>query len=32
MKPGSLYDKRLAETFDAPNRLLIEAGEEITLE
>ena len=32
MAPGSLYDKRLAEAFDAPNRLVIAAGEEITLE
>ena len=32
MAPGSLYDPKRAEIFDAPNRLLIEAGEEITLE
>ena len=32
MAPGSLYEKRLAEAFDAPNRLLVAAGEEITLE
>jgi len=31
IKPGELYSKELAETFDAPNRLLVAAGEEIEL-
>lgn len=31
MKPGSLFDKDIAESFDAPNRLIVEAGEEIEL-
>ncbi len=32
MAPGSLFDKERAELFDAPNRLILPAGEEITLE
>jgi len=31
MKPGALFDRERAEAFDAPNRLIVEAGEEITL-
>lgn len=31
MKPGALFDRELAEKFDAPNRLIVEAGEEIVL-
>ena len=31
MKPGELFDKERAEAFNAPNRLIIPAGEEITL-
>ena len=30
-KPGSLFDKDAAESFNAPNRLIIEAGQEIEL-
>ena len=32
MAPGSLFDQKRAELFDAPNRLIIPAGEEIILE
>ena len=32
MKPGELFDRKRAEKFDAPNRLIVEAGEEIALE
>ena len=32
MKPGALFDKKIAEKFDVPDRLIIPAGEEITLE
>lgn len=32
MAPGKLFDQERAEMFDAPNRLIIPAGEEITLE
>jgi hypothetical protein len=32
MKPGALFDLERAEGFDAPNRLIFEAGVEITLE
>ena len=32
MAPGKLFDQKRAETFDVPNRLIIPAGEEITLE
>ena len=32
MAPGKLFDQKKAEMFDAPNRLIIPAGEEITLE
>ena len=32
MAPGSLFDEERAELFDAPNRLILPAGEEITLE
>ncbi len=31
MKPGALFDRRVAEAFDAPGRLIIEPGWEITL-
>ena len=31
MKPGELFDRKRAEQFNAPNRLIIEAGEEIEL-
>jgi len=31
MKPGELFDRKRAEAFNAPNRLIVEAGEEITL-
>lgn len=31
IKPGKLFDKTLAEQFNAPNRLIIEPGEEIGL-
>jgi len=31
LKPGALFDRDLAEQFTGPNRLIIEAGEEITL-
>ena len=32
MAPGKLFDQKRAEKFDAPNRLIIPAGEEIILE
>ena len=32
MAPGELFNPKRAELFDAPNRLIIPAGEEITLE
>jgi len=32
MAPGALFDQERAERFDAPNRLIIPAGEEIILE
>ena len=32
MAPGKLFDRERAEKFDVPNRLIIPAGEEITLE
>lgn len=32
MKPGALFDRERAEAFDAPNRLIAPAGEEIELE
>ncbi len=32
MAPGKLFDQERAELFDVPNRLIIPAGEEITLE
>ena len=32
MAPGSLFDQKRAELFDAPNRLIIPAGKEIILE
>ena len=32
MAPGKLFDRERAEQFDAPNRLIIPAGEEIVLE
>ena len=31
MKPGALFDRAMAEQFNAPNRLIVEAGEEIEL-
>jgi len=31
-KPGSLFDRKTAERVNAPNRLIIEAGDEIELE
>ena len=31
MKPGELFDQARAEAFNAPNRLIVAAGEEITL-
>ena len=31
MKPGELFDQALAEQFTGPNRLIVEAGKEITL-
>ena len=32
MAPGKLFDQNRAVLFDAPNRLILPAGEEITLE
>ena len=32
MAPGKLFDPARAEAFDAPNRLILPAGEEISLE
>lgn len=32
MAPGKLFDQKRAEKFDVPNRLIIPAGKEITLE
>ena len=31
LKPGELFDRGMAEQFKAPNRLIIEAAEEVTL-
>ena len=31
MQPGALFDRKMAETFTAKNRLIVEAGEEIEL-
>ena len=31
LKPGELFDRELAEQFKGPNRLIVEAGEEIDL-
>ena len=31
LKPGELFDRTLAEQFTGPNRLIIEAGEEVEL-
>lgn len=31
MKPGALFDRSRAEAFNAPNRLIVEAGQEIEL-
>ena len=31
LKPGELFDMEMAQQFDAPNRLIIEAGKEIDL-
>ena len=32
LKPGDLFDRGLAEKFHGPNRLIIEAGEEVELD
>ena len=32
MAPGQLFDQKRAEMFDVPNRLIVPAGEEITLD
>ena len=32
MAPGKLFDRKRAEMFEVPNRLIVSAGEEITLE
>ena len=32
MAPGKLFDQKRAEMFDAPNRMIVSAGEEIILE
>jgi len=31
VKPGELFDRSIAETWSAPNKIIIEPGEEITL-
>ena len=31
LKPGELFDRELAEQFKGPNRVIIEAGEEVEL-
>jgi len=31
LRPGELFDREMAEQFTAPNRLIIEAGEEVDL-
>lgn len=31
LKPGALFDRKKAEKWDAPNKLIIEPGQEITL-
>ena len=31
MKPGELFDRKIAESFDAPGKLVVAAGEEIEL-
>ena len=31
LKPGALFDREMAESFKGPNRLIVAAGEEITL-
>ena len=31
LKPGELFDREMAERFNGPNRLIIEAGEEVEL-
>ena len=31
VKPGALFDREIAEQWEAPNKLIIEPGEEITL-
>ncbi|GHU57101.1 hypothetical protein AGMMS49975_21870 [Clostridia bacterium] len=31
IKPGALFDKKRSERFDAPNRLIVEPGEEVEL-
>ena len=32
MAPGKLFDAKRAELFDVPDRLIVEAGQEIVLE
>ena len=32
MAPGALFDQARAEQFDVPGRMIVQAGEEITLE
>ena len=32
LKPGELFDRELAEQFTGPNRLIIEAGNEVELD
>jgi L-ascorbate metabolism protein UlaG (beta-lactamase superfamily) len=31
LKPGALFDRKKAEKWDAPNKLIVEPGEEIEL-
>ena len=31
LKPGALFDREMAEKWDAPNKLIVEPGEEISL-
>ncbi|MCL1830338.1 MAG: MBL fold metallo-hydrolase [Oscillospiraceae bacterium] len=31
LKPGELFDREMAESFDAPNRLIIEPGKDVEL-
>jgi L-ascorbate metabolism protein UlaG (beta-lactamase superfamily) len=32
LKPGALYDRAAAEKWDAPNKLILEPGQEVTLQ